>query len=986
MKKISISDLFETEDIFKGIRQSATDTIETLNKVQGELMNSAKIIKNDIKNSSTDSAKGLKEFTNAASAASKIMKDSAIVAKQLAQAEQQKIKVDQELVKLERLKAQEMARATKEAEKAAKLAANESSAYAKLSAELNKARKAYKDLAVTNQTNTAEAQDLLQTITKLDQQLKEVDATVGQHQRNVGNYEGAAANLKKELRDLTRQLQNMSTTDPRFQEMTQRAGELKDQISDTNAVIKATAGTGIENLAGSIGTLGQVGTAAFQGVEASMALMGVESENVSKTIMRMTALLNLSEAFKALGGIGDSITQIRAGFVSFGTKAIGAFKGMTTASKAFAITGIGLLITAISLAITYWDDISKAIGITTKEQEKYIQRNKALQEEAKKQREEVSKESASFALLISQLKNTNTNTKERSDLIKKINGQYGTTLKNMSDETAFQRQLNEELKSYLEYQRAKYTLQKNEDLITRNLSKQDELRKKLKKETELLRIAEEKYNKAQQGSGDYMGLASTQYENQKKKVENLKNELADTEDRFDSYGTSANKAQGKIDKVTNSGKKFGEQTKVTSQEIEDLRQRIYDEQIKQIEDLNSREQVQAIVSAQREIDSVNKSTATQKQKAELIKLIQENLNTELERLDNEYYAKQEAAIKEANQLRIQQENEFLDQIEALQEQNYQNTLTDEEKEIQAVNDKYFELETKAAGNAEQLAIIEQAKLNELNDINLKYGEQKKKTDEEIAAKEQEAIKKQWETMEDFAQKTTDFFVQKSNERIEQLDKEIEAAEKQSETLKTLAAEGNINAQQSLAEQERIIAESNLRKQQEQRKQQRLQLANSVFSTYASKVEAGSKNALAETIRDTTLLQAFINSIPAFYDGTEDTGSGGGLDGKGGFHAILHPHERVIPQSLNEKIGSLSNEQLTRIAQEYQNGKMVKSDVAHSSMELAVLVNEMKDLKEIIRNKPETNIELGQITQSSMEIVERTRKGNTTVYNRFKVRS
>ena len=46
---------------------------------------------------------------------------------------------------------------------------------------------------------------------------------------------------------------------------------------------------------------------------------------------------------------------------------------------------------------------------------------------------------------------------------------------------------------------------------------------------------------------------------------------------------------------------------------------------------------------------------------------------------------------------------------------------------------------------------------------------------------------------------------------------------------------------------------------------------------------------------------------------------------------------------------------------------------------------MKDLKEIIRRKPETNIELGEITQSAMEIVKSTRQGNTTVYNRFKVR-
>ena len=51
-----------------------------------------------------------------------------------------------------------------------------------------------------------------------------------------------------------------------------------------------------------------------------------------------------------------------------------------------------------------------------------------------------------------------------------------------------------------------------------------------------------------------------------------------------------------------------------------------------------------------------------------------------------------------------------------------------------------------------------------------------------------------------------------------------------------------------------------------------------------------------------------------------------------------------------------------------------------------MVNELRDVKEVIKQKPETNIELGEITQSAMEIVRSTRKGNTTVYNRFKVRS
>ena len=57
----------------------------------------------------------------------------------------------------------------------------------------------------------------------------------------------------------------------------------------------------------------------------------------------------------------------------------------------------------------------------------------------------------------------------------------------------------------------------------------------------------------------------------------------------------------------------------------------------------------------------------------------------------------------------------------------------------------------------------------------------------------------------------------------------------------------------------------------------------------------------------------------------------------------------------------------------------------SSMDFALLMNEVKDLKNVMKNKPETNIELGEITGSFMEIVQSTKRGNNTTYNRFKVR-
>jgi hypothetical protein len=89
------------------------------------------------------------------------------------------------------------------------------------------------------------------------------------------------------------------------------------------------------------------------------------------------------------------------------------------------------------------------------------------------------------------------------------------------------------------------------------------------------------------------------------------------------------------------------------------------------------------------------------------------------------------ANKKANDLKIQAENEYLAQIESLQESNYQAGLSDQQREILAVNDKYFALEEAAQGNAEQLAIIEEAKNRELGIINDKYRKSEEEKEKQI---------------------------------------------------------------------------------------------------------------------------------------------------------------------------------------------------------------------------------------------------------------
>ncbi len=75
----------------------------------------------------------------------------------------------------------------------------EQNTYSGLSAKLNLMRKSYKDLAVQNKQNTKEGKALLKNINQLDAKLKTVDATVGQFQRNVGNYSGAFKKFGKNV-------------------------------------------------------------------------------------------------------------------------------------------------------------------------------------------------------------------------------------------------------------------------------------------------------------------------------------------------------------------------------------------------------------------------------------------------------------------------------------------------------------------------------------------------------------------------------------------------------------------------------------------------------------------------------------------------------------------------------------------------------------------------------------------------------------------
>jgi uncharacterized coiled-coil protein SlyX len=356
-----------------------------------------------------------------------------------------------------------------------------------------------------------------------------------------------------------------------YKDLQAEIAKFKKVIAETDASVDSASGTMSQKLGGALGGI----TSAFELGQGAMMSFGVESQEVEEALLKVQSAMAISQGVQ---GIKEAIPSFKA----LGTTATNAFQNMTAAGKAFAVTGIGLLITGLSLVITYWDDIKKAVGGVSEEEQKLAAYRRQYAAEQDKQ---VAEESKGFATLIAQLKASNKGSKERSELITEINKKYGTTLKNLSDEAEFQNQLNKELENYLTYQQAKFRLQKNEEAIVRNLETQSRLKRELvQAEKDLTKAIADGAGKTKRTLED--GVLTTINVNEaatiarEKAAETIRTNtkaLEEAEDRFENYGKAAIYASGQIDKLTYSGKRYVEQNEETTKSTNKVTKEIKDQ-------------------------------------------------------------------------------------------------------------------------------------------------------------------------------------------------------------------------------------------------------------------------------------------------------------------------------------------------------------------------------------------------------------------------
>lgn len=177
---------------------------------------------------------------------------------------------------------------------------------------------------------------------------------------SIEGADKATQSLKSQLREAQAEVAELSdkfgATSKEAIEAAKRAGELKDAIGDAKALTDAfNPDAKFNALSGSLAGV----ASGFSAVEGSLALAGVESENLQQTMVRLQAAMALSQGLQGLGESIDSFKQM-------GAVAKNALSGIRTG---IAATGIGVLLIAVGALVAYWDDIKEAVNGVSSEQE-----------------------------------------------------------------------------------------------------------------------------------------------------------------------------------------------------------------------------------------------------------------------------------------------------------------------------------------------------------------------------------------------------------------------------------------------------------------------------------------------------------------------------------------------------------------------------------------------------------------------------------------
>lgn len=195
-----------------------------------------------------------------------------------------------------------------------------------------------KEWRATN--DEARRNEIGQQIDELNAKLKEMDSSVGNFGRNVGNYVSHWEGMPEITKDFgTAMRESMEAIEPTKQKF-ESVGQIASGVASGFAMVQGAA-----------------------------ALFGVENENLQKTFVKLQAAMALAQGASGLGGLVEGVGRAKVAFQGLGDK-------VKTVSKAMGKTGwiaVILLVVSALATLYYWMKESKEeannLAISLEEQE-----------------------------------------------------------------------------------------------------------------------------------------------------------------------------------------------------------------------------------------------------------------------------------------------------------------------------------------------------------------------------------------------------------------------------------------------------------------------------------------------------------------------------------------------------------------------------------------------------------------------------------------
>lgn len=168
--------------------------------------------------------------------------------------------------------------------------------------------KDWKKEANTLDVGSKRFKELSEKILETTNTLKELEEAQGTFSRNVGNYKSATEELKELEKQMVALLQQgVNPNDEAFQSLAEKAGNLKDAMSDAKNIVKQFAD---DNMAlTSVLDVTKTLTASYGVLQGGMSLFGVESSKLHERMVKLQAIMTTVNSLSQLqSGLMDKST------------------------------------------------------------------------------------------------------------------------------------------------------------------------------------------------------------------------------------------------------------------------------------------------------------------------------------------------------------------------------------------------------------------------------------------------------------------------------------------------------------------------------------------------------------------------------------------------------------------------------------------------------------------------------------------------------